>query len=48
MIGFRPILPAKSPAKGLAIRAPRLVQEVIKLLSKVVRVPQFLANGNED
>ena len=35
-IGLRPILSANSAARGLAIRALRLLQEVIKLLSRVV------------
>lgn len=33
---FRPSLSAKIPAMGLAIRAERLVEEVIRLLSSVV------------
>ena len=34
---FLPTLSATTPARGLAIRANRLVDEVTKLLSKVVR-----------
>lgn len=34
---LRPSLSARTPARGLAIRANRLVQDVIRLLSRVVR-----------
>lgn len=37
MIGFRPTLSASSAVRGLATRALRLVQEVIRLLSRVVK-----------
>ena len=37
MTGFRPSLSPRIPARGLAISAKRLVEEVIKLLSRVVR-----------
>lgn len=34
---LRPSLSASAPATGLAIRANKLVEDVIRLLSKVVR-----------
>ena len=37
MIPLRPNLSAKIPVMGLAIKAPRLVQDVMRLLSSVVR-----------
>ncbi len=36
MMGFRPSLSANMPVTGLAIRAPRLVQDVIRPLSMVL------------
>ena len=34
---FRPIRSANTPAAGLATRAPKLVQEAMKLISRIVR-----------